>query len=289
MSWTEFPFFAVPAILCWLTAGIVACCPRAALHPRPWPDALMLVGILLYALFIAVFWHSLSRPPLRTRGETRLWYALFMALAGYSVYRRWRYSWLLLLSAIVASVFAAINLLQPEIHSIALMPALQSFFFIPHVIIYIIAYALFGVATLAACASIQWRMRGRDGRDLLAFVDDLVHIGFGFLVLGLLLGAIWAKQAWGHHWSWDPKETLAFVTCTAYLIYIHPRHQGKENAAVIWALPVAFAILLLGWFGTALFPGSSLHLYSRSAPSKPPHSIHAEVSTLPRADITFMS
>jgi ABC-type transport system involved in cytochrome c biogenesis permease subunit len=261
MSWSEFPFFAVPAILCWLAAGILACRPRAS-RPRPWPDALMLAGIVLYTFFIAAFWHDLSRPPLRTMGETRLWYAFFMALAGYSTWRRWGYAWLLLLSTVMASVFAAINLLKPEIHSIALMPALQSFFFIPHVIIYIIAYALFGVATLTACVLIKRHRQGRDIRDLLVFTDDLVHIGFGFLALGLLLGAIWAKQAWGHYWSWDPKETLAFVTGAGYLIYIHLRHRGEEGAVVVWALPAAFALLLLGWFGTALFPGSSLHLYS---------------------------
>jgi ABC-type transport system involved in cytochrome c biogenesis permease subunit len=257
MSWNEFPFFAVPAVLCWLAAGLIACRPRS--RPRPWPDALMLIGIGLYAFFIAAFWHALSRPPLRTMGETRLWYAFFMALAGYLTYRRWRYSWLLLLSAVMAAVFTAINLLKPEIHSIALMPALQSFFFIPHVIIYIIAYAFFGVATLAACVLIK---RRGQGRDLLIFTDDLVHIGFGFLVLGLLLGAVWAKEAWGHYWSWDPKETLAFVTGAGYLVYIHLRHQGREDAAVIWTLPAAFALLLLGWLGTSLFPGSSLHLYS---------------------------
>ncbi|MDR2678225.1 MAG: cytochrome c biogenesis protein CcsA [Zoogloeaceae bacterium] len=261
MNWSEFPFFAVPAILCWLAASILACRPRTS-HQHSWLDALMFAGIALYAFFIAAFWHDLSRPPLRTMGETRLWYALFMALAGYFTYRRWGYAWLLLLSTVMASVFTAINLLKPEIHSITLMPALQSFFFIPHVIIYIIAYAFFGVATLAACVLIKRRRQGRDTRDLFIFTDDLVHIGFGFLALGLLLGAIWAKQAWGHYWSWDPKETLAFVTGAGYLIYIHLRHQGEESVAVIWVLPAAFALLLLGWFGTTLFPGSSLHLYS---------------------------
>ncbi|MDR1708440.1 MAG: cytochrome c biogenesis protein CcsA [Candidatus Accumulibacter sp.] len=261
MSWSEFPFLAIPAALCWLAAGLAACRPGAS-QGRAWPDMLMLAGIALYAFFIAAFWHSLSRPPLRTMGETRLWYALFMALAGHFIYRRWRYSWLLLLSAVVATVFTAVNLLKPEIHSIALMPALQSSFFIPHVIIYILAYALFGMATLTACALIRRRAQGRDDPGLLALTDDLVHIGFGFLVVGLLLGAVWAKQAWGHYWSWDPKETLAFVTGAAYLIYIHLRHQHRGETAVIWTLPAAFALLLLGWFGASLFPGSSLHLYS---------------------------
>ena len=251
--------------MCWLAAGLLACrrdqSPRSAYVV----DALAILGIALFTVFIAALWDALSRPPLRTMGETRLWYAMFTVLAGYVTYRRWHYPWLLFLSAIVATAFTVINLLKPEIHSIALMPALQSFLFIPHVIIYIIAYTLFGVATLAAGVLLVRRRKGGDHaahQELLAFIDNLVHIGFGFLALGLLLGAVWAKEAWGHYWSWDPKETLAFMTGAAYLVYIHLRHQGRKDNLVIWTLPVAFLLLLLSWFGTALFPGSSLHLYS---------------------------
>jgi len=260
LSWDEFPFIAIPAALCWLAAGLLAC--RRARSPRSIyvVDALSLIGIVLFAAFIAAFWNTLSRPPLRTMGETRLWYALFLFIAGYITYRRWNYPWLLLLSAVMSTIFIAVNLLKPEIHSIALMPALQSFFFIPHVIVYIIAYAIFGVATLAA--GVLLVRRNDNDTELLAFTDNLVYIGFGFLALGLLFGAIWAKDAWGHYWSWDPKETLAFITGASYLIYIHLRHHRWKDRRVIWALPIAFILLLLSWFGTTLFPGSSLHLYS---------------------------
>jgi len=263
MSWDDFPFFALPAAALWLVAGVLAL--RADTPRRRLAVHLpMLVGIALFAAFIALFWTALQRPPLRTMGETRLWYAFFLASAGYLTWLRWRHSWLLLLTAAMAATFAAIDVLRPEIHSIALMPALQSFFFVPHVVIYILAYALFGVATLAALAQIVRLRRDAADTGLFAFMDDAVHVGFGFLALGLLLGAVWAKEAWGHYWSWDPKETLAFITGAAYLVYIHLRAQGRADALAAWALPVAFLLLLLGWLGTALFPGAqgSLHLYS---------------------------
>jgi len=262
MTWDAFPFFALPAALCWLIASLLAC--RARPTHRLAVDLPMLVGLALFATFIATFWHTLARPPLRTMGETRLWYAFFLAAAGYLTWLRWRYGWLLLLTAVMATAFAAVDMLKPEIHSIALMPALQSFFFVPHVVIYILAYALFGIAALAALAQL-WRRRAQPAdTHLFAFMDDTVHIGFGFLVLGLLLGALWAKEAWGHYWAWDPKETLAFVTGAAYLVYIHLRAQGRTDKFVTWTLPAAFLLLLLGWLGTSLFPGArgSLHLYS---------------------------
>jgi ABC-type transport system involved in cytochrome c biogenesis permease subunit len=268
LSWNEFPVIALITALLWISAGLLACRRTQSAQSVYLVDALTIIGIAIFATFIAAFWNTLSRAPLRTLGETRLWYSLFMMVAGYLIYRRWNYPWLLLLSAIVATLFAAINVLKPEIHSIALMPALQSFYFIPHVIVYILAYALFGVATLAAGVLLFRRWRNSNDSDsdedneLLTFIDNIVYIGFGFLALGLLLGAIWAKDAWGHYWSWDPKETLAFITGAAYLVYIHLRLQGRKDNFIIWTLLIAFFLLLLCWFGTALFPRASIHSYS---------------------------
>ena len=51
--------------------------------------------------------------------------------------------------------------------------------------------------------------------------DNLVNVGLAFMTLGMLFGALWAKEAWGHYWSWDPKETWAAATWLGYLCYIH--------------------------------------------------------------------
>ena len=53
--------------------------------------------------------------------------------------------------------------------------------------------------------------------------DNLTYVGLAFMTLGMLTGAIWAKEAWGHYWAWDPKETWAAATWFAYLAYIHFR------------------------------------------------------------------
>ena len=93
---------------------------------------------------------------MRTMGETRLWYSFFLALSGIIVYARTRYRWMVGLSTIMSTVFVVINLLKPEIHTKAMMPALQSAWFAPHVIVYMFAYALFGAATLMAIV-LLWR------------------------------------------------------------------------------------------------------------------------------------
>ena len=120
--------------------------------------------------------------------------------------------------AIAAVVFICVNLFKPEIHDKTLMPALQSPWFAPHVIVYIFAYALLGAAAVMALY-LLWK---RDCQPLPA-VDNLVYVGLAFMAVGMLFGALWAKEAWGHYWSWDPKETWAAITWFAYLVYIHYR------------------------------------------------------------------
>ena len=91
-----------------------------------------------------------------------------------------------------------------------------------------------------------------------------MRLGFSFLVLGMLTGAVWAKEAWGHYWSWDPKETWAFVTACAYLVYLHARVRHARSLAVLWLLPAAFALLLVAWLGVSFIPAAqqSVHVYS---------------------------
>ena len=121
ITWDNFYLFALPAIVLWGEPGVVF-----ALFSKErsrWAIGLTLSGILVFAAFITGFWLSLQRPPLRTMGETRLWYSFFMGISGLLTYLRWKYPWILSFSTVVGAVFAIINILKPEIHDQSLMPA----------------------------------------------------------------------------------------------------------------------------------------------------------------------
>lgn len=259
MTWNDFIWFALPAILLWAGAG----CTVWSGKTKRASGLLMLAGIAVFAAFITGFWINLERPPMRTMGETRLWYSLFLSAVGYAAYKRWNYPWLLSFSAVVAVVFVCINLFNPEIHSKSLMPALQSIWFVPHVTAYILSYAMFGAATVGAI--VQLSRKGGYDRKIYGFIDQTVYAGYGFLMLGLLMGALWAKEAWGHYWSWDPKETWAFVTSAAYLAYIHLRLRRGTGAdqVALWLIPVAFILLMITWIGVSYLPSAqgSVHVY----------------------------
>jgi len=226
----------------------------------------VLSGIGILAGFITLLWLHLERPPMRTLGETRLWYVLFLAITGYIIYLRWGYTLIFAIAAALALLFLWINFSHPEAYEKELMPALQSPWFIPHVIVYILSYALLGLSSLVAITGLCLILIRRFDFHILHLADNLVYLGFALLTTGMIFGALWAKEAWGHYWTWDPKETWAFLTWLVYLIYIHFRYyHPRRIKARLWILSMVFAVLLVCWFGISYLPSAqnSVHVYAR--------------------------
>ena len=257
MIWDSFIYFAIASLLCW-TAG--AC--FAWKNKQGWAIGFTSLGLCVLFAYILSMWIELERPPMRTMGETRLWYSLFLPLAGLFVYSRWRYKWILSFSTVMATVFVCVNLFKPEIHTKMMMPALQSPWFAPHVIVYMFAYAMLGASFLMA---VWLLVKGDWKKETLKSVDNLVYIGLAFMTFGMLFGALWAKEAWGHYWSWDPKETWAAATWLGYLVYIHyRRYPGHNPRIALWMLIVCFLLLQVCWWGINYLPsaqGTSVHTY----------------------------
>lgn len=218
-------------------------------------------SLIVLSVFITGLWISLERPPLRTMGETRLWYSFFALCAGLFTYLRWRYRWILSFSTVLATVFIMINIFRPEIHDQTLMPALQSPWFIPHVTVYMFSYSFLGCAFLLSLVGLF-----SSRNDILPAADTLVYIGMAFLTFGMLSGSLWAKEAWGHYWNWDPKETWALVTWLSYMLYIHMRLLGKGSRKTLCLLLIfCFACLQMCWWGVNYLPTAtdSVHVYNQ--------------------------
>ena len=261
MIWEQFVYLAAVSVLFW---GVGA---FAAWRDQKWlAFTATVLGLLAFFGYIVMMWVSLERPPLRTMGETRLWYSFFLPLIGLVVYSRWKYRWILSFSVVLSLVFICINLFKPEIHSKELMPALQSPWFAPHVIVYMFAYAVLGAATLM----VVWMLFFHKAIATTSFsaLDNLVRVGLTFLTIGMLFGALWAKEAWGHYWTWDPKETWAAITWLSYLTYLHYRRLPHyDSRLALWLLVVNFVLLQMCWWGINYLPsaqGTSVHTYNMS-------------------------
>ena len=259
MSWSSFLIYALGAALCWIMGAFLAFREK-----RNWALGISVLGSVVFLSFIIGRWFELERPPMRTMGETRLWYSFFLSVIGWVVYARYNYKWILSFSTLMSVVFVCINLFKPEIHSKTLMPALQSVWFVPHVIVYMFSYAMMGAATLFS-AYLWFRKTPAEATDEeMSVCDGLVRNGWAFLTLGMTMGALWAKEAWGDYWTWDPKETWAFATWISYLLYLHLRPSYKNRQVLFFWLSFSFVLLQMCWWGINFLPsaqGTSVHTY----------------------------
>lgn len=183
-----------------------------------------------------------------------------------------RWAVVLLLAIIVLAIFIVFN---PMLQSKEVPPILRSRWFIPHVVSYVFSYAIL-IAGLVSAIYAKFKRSSSS----LVWSQRMLKCGTGFFTVGLTLGILWAKEAWGTFWNWDPKETMALITYGYYLIlcvgtrYIHSltydAKTGKSrelaygpNAAMQFA---GLLFLLLCWtcpqFIADLFNLSqSLHRY----------------------------
>jgi cytochrome c-type biogenesis protein CcsB len=158
-----------------------------------------------------------------------------------------------------------------------LIPALQSNWLIAHVITCFIGYGAFAVA---AGLGIIYLLR--HFADKIKFIqeslisrlpdlrtlDDLIHktIIFGFLWLsaGIITGAVWANEAWGTYWQWDPKETWSIITWFVYAFTLHARFtRGWNGSRIAWLAVIGLVSVFFTYFGVNyLLDG--LHSYGAS-------------------------
>ena len=158
-----------------------------------------------------------------------------------------------------------------------LVPALQSNWLIAHVVTCFIGYGAFA---MAAGLGIMYLLKKsaidkkKDENTLmgslpeLRFIDDMTYktIVFGFLWLsaGIITGAIWANEAWGTYWSWDPKETWSIITWFIYASTLHARFtRGWSGTRIAWLAIIGFASVMFTYFGVN-FVLSGLHSYGGS-------------------------
>ena len=262
LGWNIFPWVAAVVFALALCAALFAAIKR---ERSTLAMAFSGVAIAMLLAFIIALWMTLERPPLRTMGETRLWYSLFLLMAGLFTYVRWQFRWILSFSTLLATVFMVINILKPEIHDQTLMPALQSVWFVPHVSVYMFSYALLGCATMLAIGALYTQNDRLDNA-----IERLLYGGLAFVTIGMLTGAIWAKDAWGAYWSWDAKEAWAAVTWGLYLVAVHlalrhSTHTTKWQKRLYYAVIIAaFLALQMCWWGVNLLPtaSSSVHAYN---------------------------
>ena len=209
--------------------------------------------------------------PLASLYESLIFFSLTIGAIYLFVEYRYRFrviGFFAALSAFLALAYASLPSVGSQIQP--LMPALQSNWLIIHVMTYFFGYA---ALTLAFCVSLLFLLKSAGKNPDAGFfghipgfrtLDDLTYqlvmFGFLFITLGLITGAVWAEQAWGRYWGWDPKETWSLITWFVYATLLHARlMRGWEGKRLAYLSIVGFAAVLFTYFGVNLLPG--LHSY----------------------------
>jgi cytochrome c-type biogenesis protein CcsB len=167
----------------------------------------------------------------------------------------------------------AVTVLYTE--SAQLVPALKSYWLVIHVAAAIICFGAFTFAAATAGLSLLrsraerrsgdvtgWLARVPDAERLRTLTNRVIAFSFPLWTFAVVAGAIWAENAWGRYWGWDPKETWAFITWVLYAAYLHARSTaGWRTDRASWIALIGWVSFLINYFGVNIFV-TSLHSYA---------------------------
>jgi cytochrome c-type biogenesis protein CcsB len=264
-------------------------------------SAMLLIAALLVNTGVIVDrWIEAGRPPFKTLYETLIFVPWCVGVVSLALLVLHRLYILLPFSAGASMMALGFALYRPDADILNLPPALQSGWFVPHVVTYFVSYAaLFASAAVALVGLLVWglgaprwlhavveygdtlsereqkgkqkKTQRKSERNKISLIDrltlhahDAAVFGSVTLTLGLVMGAAWGKFAWGDYWSWDPKENWALITWLAYMVYLHLRLvSGWQGRRSLWLLVAAFGAVMFTYLGMNLLPtaGDSLHVY----------------------------
>ncbi len=169
---------------------------------------------------------------------------------------------------VLVTLFAAVSLFYVEVKT--LMPALQSYWLVIHVVVAILASSFFCIAAgLHIAYLVKASKSAKRLMDLFPALEQLERLAYRFNVVGFVLwsftliaGAIWAERAWHRYWGWDTKEVWTFIIWTLYAGYLHAMAtRGWNGKRAAWLGLVAFLAVIFNFTIVNMF-FKGLHVYS---------------------------
>lgn len=204
------------------------------------------VAFFFVITIIVIRMITLGRPPVATLGESALWVAAI--LLGLSLF---------LPLARTLFVLAGFLLVIAPLSDTPIQPVLRSNLWLTiHVLTIVSSYGL-----LLAASALGHYMLIKKVR-LEKILERLLSWGTILLIIGTLLGGVWASMSWGRFWDWDPKETWAFVSASLYLVALHAWRRGKMGpfGLALFAV-IAGAAITFTWYGVNVLITTGLHTY----------------------------
>ncbi len=216
-------------------------------------------ALIVHTLFLIARAYILERPFVSNMAESLLYVSWVVVSIGLFFGSRKRpFSWRLVSLGACFLIGAFIWMGLHEGLEVVQAVLDSSFWLSTHVLIVCTSYALFLLASLFGHAALIAPKRAW----LLSPMKITLFSGVVTLILGTLLGGIWASQSWGRFWDWDPKESWAFICICLYLIALHAYHYGKlTERGLAYFSVLGFLFVAFTWYGVNYILGTGLHSY----------------------------
>ncbi len=215
-----------------------------------------LISFILFALYFLYYSFKANRFPLSNQYESVMLLTLTVYMITFYYYfkNKKNIESLKITIILFPLLLGLLNLIDPTIKP--LMPALRSNWLIFHVLTAMISYSFFLISGVYGI--ILFRKYEKEKEE---YILNLTKSGFFMLTLGIITGAVWAEDAWGRYWSWDPKETWSLITWFYYAMILHLRKNYLKEKHFAISLFIGLLFVIFTYFGVNyLLPG--LHSYA---------------------------
>ncbi|RUM68017.1 MAG: hypothetical protein DSZ05_01800, partial [Sulfurospirillum sp.] len=247
------------------------------------------LAFALHTFVLAARWYIGGHAPWSNAYEAMLYVSWAMALAGV-VFARFSVMVPALTSIIAGSTLAAtfFNEMNPQITN--LVPVLKSYWLNIHVSVITASYGFMALsAMLGLFTLILFILRGDNPQIDKSIVEATrinemtAIIGLSMLTVGNFLGGVWANESWGRYWSWDPKETWAWISILVYTIVLHARFvpavKKHYTYHLAWMSTVAFASIVMTFLGVNYYL-SGMHSYAAGDPVPVPKYLYVIIAAV---------
>ena len=232
---------------------------------------LIVAGMALGIGMMTFAWVETGQPPFQTLFQCLIFFSVTTALVF--LFSARSLPLLGLATAMFIVAILAYSFVRRDSALVQLPPALQSAWFIPHVVVYFLGYSALFVSFATSILYLIFpepkklgfaNTLGLDRLDFGTFTYKSILFGYAMISAGLILGALWAKFAWGDWWTWDPKENWALITWLVYGAYLHLRYVGVSRKALAWISIAGFLAVMFTYLGVNYLPAAqeALHSYT---------------------------
>lgn len=231
-------------------------------------------GFIVNLVYFFMRWAEAGRAPIKSQFEAYILLALTISILSLVLEMMHKLRFMGLFSSVSVVIIMVLAFSGYETLIQNLPAALQSYWFVPHVVVYFFGYAAGALSFFSAIAYLFFpdqkklkenNLLGQKILDLEEYTYHLIAFSFVMLGLGLIMGALWAKEAWGTYWAWDPKENWALISFLIYSLYLHFRYlKGWKGKKATWFAIIGFIAIMITFVGVTALPSArdSMHVYT---------------------------